>query len=41
MMGDSTDKYLHTRRKAISKAIAKDKNEAYDIGKTMHNILWM
>ena len=30
---DSTDKYLHTRRKAISKAIAKDKNEAYDIGK--------
>ena len=30
---DSTDKYLHKRRKAISKAIAKDKNEAYDIGK--------
>ena len=30
---DSTDKYLHKRRKAISKAIAKDNNEAYDIGK--------
>ena len=30
---DSTDKYLHTRRKAVSKAIAKDKKEAYDIGK--------
>ena len=27
---DSTDKYLHKRRKAISKAI---KNEVYDIGK--------
>ena len=30
---DSTDKYLHKRRKAISKAIAKGNNEAYDIGK--------
>ena len=30
---DSTDKYLHTRRKAVSKAIAKDKKEAYDMGK--------
>ena len=29
---DSTDKYLHKRRKAVSKAIAKDKKEAYDIG---------
>ena len=27
------DRYLHTRRKAVSKAIAKDKKEAYDIGK--------
>ena len=29
---DSTDKYLHKRRKAVSKAIAKDNNEAYEIG---------
>ena len=29
---DATDKYLAKRRKAISKAIKKDKKEAYEIG---------
>ena len=29
---DSTDKYLHKRRKAVSKAIKSDKKENYDMG---------